>query len=308
MPPSPPLTLLVLAAGMSTRYGGTAKQTDGMGPQGETLLDYSVADAKRAGFGRVVFVIRKEAETAFRAAVVTRLEKVLPVDLAYQDLQDLPAGFSCPPERTKPWGTGHAVLAARQAIEEPFAVINADDFYGRDSFAQLGVFLQTPRLSAQSCRACMVGFVLANTLSEHGKVARGLCDVGGDGMLRSVEELTEIYKTPQGAENRPEGGPKRSLQGSELVSMNMWGFTPEIFSGLQEQFVAFLQTQGTNPKAEYYIPLGIDGLIRAGMEQCRVLPTASQWFGVTYQEDKPFVQSALRKLVEAGDYPNPLWS
>ncbi len=308
MPTSPPPTLLVLAAGMSTRYGGTSKQTDGMGPQGETLLDYSVADAKRAGFGRVVFVIRKEAEGAFRAAVVTRLEKILPVDLAYQDLQDLPAGFHCPPERTKPWGTGHAVLAARQAIEEPFAVINADDFYGRDSFAQLGAFLQTPGLSQQPCRACMVGFVLANTLSEHGKVARGLCTVRPDGLLSAVEELTDIYKTPQGAENRPEGGMNRSLQGSELVSMNMWGFTPEIFSGLQEQFIAFLQTRGVSPKAEFYIPLGIDGLIRAGMEQCRVLPTASRWFGVTYQDDKPFVQGELRKLIEAGEYPNPLWS
>jgi UTP-glucose-1-phosphate uridylyltransferase len=301
-------TLLVLAAGMSSRYGGTSKQTDGMGPQGETLLDYSVADANRANFGRVVFVIRKEAEAAFRAAVVSRLEKILPVDLAYQDLHDLPPGFSCPAERTKPWGTGHAVLAAREVIEEPFAVINADDFYGRDSFAQLGSFLQTPHLSQQPCRACMVGFVLANTLSEHGKVARGLCTVREDGLLARVEELTDIYKTPTGAENRPEGGAHRPLQGTELVSMNMWGFTPEIFSGLQEQFVAFLQAQAANPKAEYYIPLGIDGLIRAGMEQCRVLPTASRWFGVTYQNDKPFVQGELQKLVAAGEYPNPLWS
>jgi UTP-glucose-1-phosphate uridylyltransferase len=306
MPISP--TLLVLAAGMSSRYGGTSKQTDGMGPQGETLLDYSVADAKRAGFGRVVFVIRKEAEAAFRAAVVSRLEKILPVDLAYQDLQDLPAGIQCPPERTKPWGTGHAVLAARDVIAEPFAVINADDFYGRDSFAQLGNFLQTPDLAQQTCRACMVGFVLANTLSDHGKVARGLCDVQANGLLSSVEELTDIWKTPAGAENRPEAAPPRSLQGSELVSMNMWGFTPDIFTGLQTHFASFLQANASSPKAEYYIPLGIDGLIQAGQEQCRVLPTASRWFGVTYQNDKPIVQAELLKLIQAGEYPNPLWS
>jgi hypothetical protein len=202
------------------------------------------------------------------------------------------------------------VLAARDIINEPFAVINADDFYGRDSFAQLGAFLQTPALSAQACRACMVGFVLANTLSEHGKVARGLCDVAADGMLKSVEELTDIYQTGTmgTAENRPEAAPARPLQGTELVSMNMWGFTPEIFAGLQEQFVHFLETSASNPKAEYYIPLGIDRLIQAGKEQCRVLPTSSRWFGVTYQNDKPVVQAELLKLVSAGVYPNPLWS
>ncbi len=301
-------TLLVLAAGMSSRYGGTSKQTDGMGPSGETLLDYSVADAKRAGFGRVVFVIRQEAETAFRDAVVQRLEKVLPVDLAYQDLHDLPAGFSTPAERAKPWGTGHAVLAARRIIQEPFAVINADDFYGRDSFAQLGAFLQTPHLAAEKCRSCMVGFVLANTLSEHGKVARGLCDVQENGLLRSVEELTDIYKTSTGAQNRPEGGATRDLLGTELVSMNMWGFTPEIFTGLEAEFGKFLQARAADPKAEYYIPLGIDGLIQAGAEQCRVLPTNSRWFGVTYQGDKPLVQAELLQLVNAGTYPHPLWS
>ena len=301
-------TLLVLAAGMSSRYGGKSKQTDAMGPQGETLLDYSVFDAKRAGFGRVVFVIRREAEEVFRERVVSRLEPILPVDLAFQDRDDLPAGFTTPAERTKPWGTGHAVLAAREVIEEPFAVINADDFYGRDSFAQLGAFLQTPQLSLQRCRASMVGFVLRNTLSEHGKVARGICTVQPDGLLSAVEEMTDIYKTASGAENRTEGQVPHPLTGSELVSMNMWGFTPEIFGGLQEQFVAFLQANASNPKAEYYIPLGIDGLIRTGMEQCRVLPTASRWFGVTYQDDKPLVQTELLKLVESGEYPNPLWS
>jgi dTDP-glucose pyrophosphorylase len=308
MPSSPAPTLLVLAAGMSSRYGGKSKQTDGMGPAGETLLDYSVSDAKRAGFGRVVFVIRREAEAAFREVVVSRLERQLPVDLAYQDRDDLPGGYQTPESRTKPWGTGHAVLAARDLIQEPFAVINADDFYGRDSFAQLGAFLQTPGLSDQPCRTCMVGFVLRNTLSEHGKVARGICTVREDGLLSRVEEMTDIYQTATGAENRAEGIPPHPLTGSELVSMNMWGFTPEIFTGLQAQFLTFLQTHHDSSKAEYYIPLGIDLLIQSGQEQCRVLPTASRWFGVTYQEDKPMVQAALRQLVSQGDYPNPLWA
>lgn len=301
-------TLLVLAAGMSSRYGGQSKQTDAMGPQGETLLDYSVFDAKRAGFGRVVFVIRRDAEAVFRERVVSRLETVLPVDLAFQDRDDLPKGFSTPVDRLKPWGTGHAVLAARDVIKEPFAVINADDFYGRDSFAQLAQFLQTPQLNQQSCRACMVGFVLKNTLSEHGKVARGLCSVRPDGLLEGVEELTDIYKTETGAENRAEGKSPRALSGSELVSMNMWGFTPEIFTGLQDQLVQFLQENGQSLKAEFYIPLGVDGLIRAGSEQVRVLTTASRWFGVTYQQDKPLVQAELLKLVTGGEYPNPLWT
>ncbi len=301
-------TLLVLAAGMSSRYGGQSKQTDGMGPQGETLLDYSVFDAKRAGFGRVVFVIRREAEAAFRERVVSRLEPQLPVSLVWQDLQDLPPGFSLPAGRQKPWGTGHAVLAARKEIREPFAVINADDFYGRDSFARLATFLRAPNLSQQPCRCSMVGFILRNTLSEHGKVARGLCQVDASGFLSSVEELTDIYKAAQGGENRPPEQPIRPLSGNEIVSMNMWGFTPAIFAGLEEQFARFLRESTNLATAEYYIPLGIDWLIQAGQEQVRILPTESRWFGVTYQQDKPKVQSELLKLVESGIYPNPLWS
>lgn len=300
-------TLLVLAAGMSTRYGGKSKQTDAMGPHGETLLDYSVFDARRAGFGRVVFVIRREGESDFRERVVRRLETQLPISLAYQEMNDLPEGRSCPAERAKPWGTGHAVLAAREEIREPFAVINADDFYGRDSFAQLAAFLKKPGLSAAACRCAMVGFVLRNTLSEHGRVARGLCTVNDNGFLESVEELTDIYKTPYGAENRTADQAARPLTGAEIVSMNMWGFTPEIFGGLMQGFRDFLARLSGNSKAEYYIPLGIDGLIRSGAESVRVLPTSSRWFGVTYQEDKPQVQSELLQLVRSGEYPEPLW-
>ncbi|MBP7950729.1 MAG: NTP transferase domain-containing protein [Verrucomicrobiales bacterium] len=300
-------TLLVLAAGMSTRYGGTAKQTDAMGPAGETLLDYSVFDARRAGFGRAVFVIRREGEVGFRERVVARLERHLPVTLVHQEMHDLPDGLKPPENRTKPWGTGHAVLAARNAIQEPFAVINADDFYGRDSFRQMAAFLQTPGLSTRPCRGCMVGFVLRNTLSEHGRVARGLCSVNAQGYLERVEELTDIYKTPAGAENRPATLPVRSLTGGEIVSMNMWGFTAGIFAGLMDGFRTFLLEHGNSAATEYYIPLGIDRLIRSGAEKVQVLETASRWFGVTYQEDKPRVQQELADLVRSGAYPEPLW-
>lgn len=297
--------LLVLAAGMSSRYGGVSKQTDAMGPAGETLLDYSVHDAKRAGFGRVVFIIRREGEAAFRERVVSRLEPHLPVDLVYQDLTDLPDGFSCPGDRTKPWGTGHAVLAARDEVKEPFCVINADDFYGRDAFARVGEFLRAGQDGA-ALRLCMAGYELRNTMSEFGKVARGLCSVA-DGRLQKVEELTDIWKTDAGAENRPEGGPPLPLTGSEVVSLNMWGFQPGLFPLLQREFTAFLRTSAANPKAEFYIPFAVDNLVRSGEATVDVLPTSSRWFGVTYQQDKPRVQGELQALVASGEYPSPLW-
>lgn len=302
-------TLLVLAAGMSSRYGGESKQTDSMGPHGETLLDYSVADAIRAGFGRVVFIIRREAEAVFRERVVARLEPHIPVNLVYQDIGDLPDGFSLPEGRLKPWGTGHAVLAARREIREKFCVINADDFYGRASFARMAEFLnQSTSPASEPQRFSMVGFQLRRTLSEHGKVARGICDTGPDGLLRGVEEMTDIYQTPTGAENRPDGAaPPVPLTGGETVSMNMWGFTPAVFDGFLRGFADFLQTRLTDPKAEFYIPLGVDLMIQAGTATCEVLPTDSQWFGVTYQQDKPLVRLALGNLIAAGDYPAPLW-
>ncbi|RYD34662.1 MAG: nucleotidyltransferase [Verrucomicrobiaceae bacterium] len=313
---APAPTLLVLAAGMSSRYGGQSKQTDTMGPHGETLLDYSVFDAKRAGFGRVVFIIRKEGEAVFRERVVSRLEPHLPVALVYQDLADLPEGFALPEGRVKPWGTGHAVLAARHEIREPFCVINADDFYGRTSFAAMADFLRRPAATTgaeevagqEPHRFSMVGFQLRKTLSEYGRVARGICGTGTtDRMLRSVEEMTDIYRTPGGAENRPEGGPVRPLTGDETVSMNFWGFTPAVFDSFTRSFARFLQTRLHDPKAEFYIPLGVDDVIESGEATCEVLPTDGQWFGVTYQDDKPRVRQALRAIVEAGEYPAPLW-
>ena len=299
-------TLLVLAAGMSSRYGGHSKQTDHMGPHGETLLDYSVFDALRAGFGRVVFIIRREAGAAFRERVVGRLEPHLRVALVYQDMADLPGGFTVPPGRTKPWGTGHAVLAARDEIKEPFCVINADDFYGRDAFAAMAAFLHSGTASGP-LRLAMCGYELRRTLSEHGKVARGLCVAGPEGLLQSVEELTDIYQTPGGAENRPHDGPPRPLTGGETVSMNMWGFQPEVFAEFTAGLTDFLRVSRLDPKAEYYIPLAVDRLLQSGAATCTVLPTQAQWFGVTYLDDKPRVQAALRAIVESGEYPAPLW-
>ena len=298
-------TLLVLAAGMSSRYGGGSKQTDAMGPCAETLLDYSVFDARRAGFGRVVFIIRKEAEAAFRERVVSRLEPHIPVALAYQDLHDLPPGHTCPAERSKPWGTGHAVWSARDVVREPFCVINADDYYGRESFAVLADFLRQPA-PAGAMAWSMVGFRLSNTLSEHGKVARGICSVR-DGILTGVRELTDIYRTATGAENRTPGQPVEPLTGEEPVSLNMWGFTPALFDSFSQSFAAWLESSADKTKGEFYIPLGVDLAIQSGAATCRVLPTTSQWFGVTYQEDKPRVVAAVQALVEAGEYPSPLW-
>ena len=299
--------LLVLAAGMSSRYGGQSKQTDQMGPQGETLLDYSVFDAQRAGFGRVVFIIRREAEAVFRERVVARLEPHLPVSLVYQDLADLPGGLDLPVGRSKPWGTGHAVLAAREEIREPFCVINADDFYGREAFAAMAAFLRRPPPADGPLALAMCGYELRRTLSEHGKVARGLCATTPDGLLRSVTELTDIYQMPDGAENRPASGPLLPLSGLETVSMNLWGFPPEVFPAFAEGFAAFLESHLHHSQAEFYIPLAVDRLLQSGRATCAVLPTAAQWFGVTYQQDKPLVQQALQAIIATGAYPAPLW-
>lgn len=301
-------TLLVLAAGMSSRYGGQSKQTDAMGPHGETLLDYSVFDAKRAGFGRVVFIIRRDGEAVFRERVVARLEPQLPVSLVYQDPADLPGGFAAPAGRVKPWGTGQAVLAARHEIQEPFCVINADDFYGREAFAAMADFLRShPPAPGGPLPLAMCGYELRRTLSEHGKVARGLCTTRPDGLLRSVEELTDIYQTASGAENRPPGETARPLTGRETVSMNLWGFFPGVFAGFTAGLVEFLHTRLHDPTAEFYIPLAVDRFLQAGTATCAVLPTAAQWFGVTYQDDKPRVQAALAAIVASGAYPAPLW-
>jgi dTDP-glucose pyrophosphorylase len=302
--------LLIMAAGMGSRYGGV-KQIEPVGLAGETIMDYSVYDAIRAGFNKVVIVIRKDIESDVRGLVGSRLEKYIPVDYAYQEITTLPAGFTVPAGRTKPWGTAHAVLCAAPAIETPFAVINADDFYGRDAFTVMGRFLADA--GPESRDFAMTGYRLRNTLSENGAVSRGLCKTGGEGRLISIEEHTKIERRPaDDARAAPliishtsEG--RVPLTGEETVSMNMFGFTPRLFPLLERRFIRFLESRGADPKAECYIPAAITSLIASGEAQVTVLPSNAAWFGVTYKEDKPAVQSGIRALIRKGEYPGALW-
>jgi NDP-sugar pyrophosphorylase family protein len=289
-------SLLVLAAGLGSRYGGL-KQIDPVGPSGETLLDYAVFDALRAGFGRVVFVIRRDFEEAFRAQVIAKYAGRVRIDVVYQALETLPAGWTAPGGRQKPWGTGHAVWCARGAIDEPFAVINADDFYGADSFRRLAAFLRDTPGGTGKAAFCLAGFRLDRTLSEHGAVARGVCAVGPDGWLTSIVEQTGL--TPA------EVGPGRKYSGAETVSMNCWGFTPAVFAGLDRQLGEFLAAHGGEPKAEFYLPAAVSAMIARGEAAVRVLPVESQWFGVTYREDKARVQEALARLSQERAHPPP---
>ena len=293
-------TLVVLAAGMGSRYGGL-KQVDPVGPSGEAILDYSVFDAIRGGFGKVVFVIRKDFETEFKERIGKKYEGLVAVDYCYQDLNDLPAPYAFPEGRTKPWGTAHATRAARHVVKEPFAVVNADDFYGRDAMAKLGAHLSS--VDPTSLHFAMVGYRLDLTLSENGSVARGICDISADGMLRGVTEMTKLVRAGEVAENREgEAAPVR-VPLDARVSMNCWGFTPQLFAELEARFVKFLAARGTEMKSEWYIPFVVDELIKEDKADCKVLPTDSSWFGVTYREDKPYVMTEIRKLVEQGEYP-----
>ena len=297
-------TLVVLAAGMGSRYGGL-KQIDPMGPSGETILDYSVYDALRAGFGRVVFIIRPDFEDAFRDGVAAKFSDRVRVDFAFQTLDKLPDGFAVPAGREKPWGTTHAILCAREVIEGNFAVINADDFYGRDSYRVLGEHLAT--VDPESTDFSMVGFTLRNTLSDHGTVARGVCSTSNDGYLASIDEMTKIGRHGDGALNTRDDGTTIALTGNEPVSMNMWGFTPRLFDHLDRIFREFLTTSATEAKSECFIPLTVGQLINEGAATCRVLRTDSSWFGVTYREDKEVVQRSIAELVQRGEYPSNLW-
>lgn len=306
-------TLLVLAAGMGSRYGGL-KQIDPVGPGGETILDYAVFDAIRAGFGRVVFVIRRDFAEAFQTQVAAKYAGRIQVDTVFQSLDALPPGAAVPAGREKPWGTGHAVWCARDAIHEPFAVIGADDFFGRDAFVQLAGFLRSTSASTdketrnselgtrnpkEPAAFAMVGYRLANTLSENGAVARGVCTVGPDSRLRTVVENTGIL--------RAEVGPGRKFSGEEIVSMNCWAFTPAFFSVLDRQWREFIAARVGELKSEFYLPEAVSQQIAAGGATVEVRPTSAEWFGVTYREDKPRVQSALAALATRGDYPVPLF-
>ena len=297
-------TLVVLAAGIGSRYGGL-KQIDPVGPSGEIVIDYSVFDAIRSGFGRVVFVIRREIEADFRAKIGSHLEGRIAVDYVHQDLGDLPGGFAVPADRQKPWGTGHAIRSCRAAVREPFAVINADDFYGAKSYRALGDFLGG--LAASEARYAMVGFRLRNTLSEHGHVARGICSADAGGFLQGVVERTKIEQAPGGARFATADGGWAPLTGDEIASMNMWGFTPTIFEHLEREFRGFLGRSGSDPKAEFFIPTVVDTLIRGRQATVRVLETPEIWFGVTYPADKPVVVDGIRARIAAGIYPERLW-
>jgi NDP-sugar pyrophosphorylase family protein len=294
-------TLLVLAAGMGSRYGGL-KQLDPVGPDGETIMDYSIFDARRAGFGKVVFVIRKSMEEPFKEKIGTRYEKRVPVEYVFQEIDKLIPGTSLPEGRTKPWGTTHAILMAANKIDQPFAVINADDFYGAGSFRVLAEHLQSGTPDD-----AMVGFVLRNTLSEFGSVARGVCHVSDDGYLKDIAELKSIGRDGARIINTDSDGQQTVLNGGELVSMNMWGFTPRIFPQLYEHFQRFLKRYGYDLNAECYIPNAVNSLIKAEQARVQVLRSGDAWFGVTYREDHPRVVESIGRLIEQGTYPRRLW-
>jgi len=295
-------TLLVLAAGMGSRYGGL-KQMDPLGPSGEVILDYSVFDALRSGFSRVVFVIRRDFEEEFREKVGRRFEDRIDVGYVFQQLNDLPAGYSVPEGRVKPWGTGHAVWCAREAVDTPFLAINADDFYGRGAIAAVGGFLAGQ--GADGREFCLAGYPLAMTLSPFGTVSRGVCESNGGGALSGIREFTAIERLPEGIADRATG---TKFSGGEMVSLNCWGFTPTVFSGLEILFDEFLARRGCEEKSEFYIPEAVAALGSSGQARINLLPVESRWFGVTYREDRPGVVSALGDLVAAGEYPSPLWS
>ena len=297
--------LVVMAAGMGSRFGGL-KQLEPVGPNGEKVMDYGLYDARRAGVERVVFVIRKSFERDFHQQVGSAYARWMDVAYAFQDLDQVPAGFQRPEARTKPWGTAHAILAARSQVKAPFLAINADDFYGRRAFQLMTGFLAQP--GAPGDAYAMVAFQLANTLSEFGAVARGICEVDGAGRLISVAEHTRLERSGAAVQEQAPDGSVRRFTGLEPVSMNFWGFRPGIFAHLEERFARFLALRGQDPKAECYIPAVVDELIREGRATVRVLPTEDRWFGVTYREDKDAVVARIRDLVLAGAYPPALWS
>lgn len=297
-------TLFVLAAGMGSRYGGL-KQLDPLGPHGETIMDYSIYDALQAGFGKVVFVIRKDFEQDFREKILSKYEGHVPVEVVFQSTDKLPEGYTCPADRTKPWGTNHAVLMGREVINEPFAVINADDFYGRDAFEVIAKELSRPR--DRKGDYCMVGFRVGNTMTENGSVARGVCE-NKDGLLTSVVERTAISYDKDGKiVFTDENGQVQTLDPMTPVSMNLWGFTPDYFDFSDREFRRFLDKDINTPKAEFFIPLCIDTLIRSGEATVKVLDTDSKWFGVTYAADRPGVVEKFAELHANGTYPEKLF-
>lgn len=298
-------TLLVLAAGMGSRYGGL-KQLDGLGPHKETIMDYSIYDAINAGFGKVVFVIRRVFEQAFRESIVSKYEDKIPVELVFQELDSLPAGFVPPADREKPWGTNHAIMMGKDVINEPFAVINADDYYGRESFSILADYLRS--IEGTNGRYAMVGYRVCNTLSESGTVSRGVCQTDKDGYLTNITERTKILRANDGIIRYIEEEKETALDDNTPVSMNMWALTPDYFHYSEQAFVKFLQEHGQELKSEFYIPVMVDNLISSGKATCKVLDTPSKWFGVTYATDREQVVAKFAQLVADGVYPSPLFN
>jgi NDP-sugar pyrophosphorylase family protein len=295
-------TLLILAAGMGSRYGGI-KQLDAFGPSGETIIDYSIYDAIKSGFGKVVFIIREDFSAEFKNIFEPKLNGKIATEYVTQEMDSFTEGFKLPQDRTKPWGTAHAVLCAKDVIHETFAVINADDFYGRDGFEKAAKFLNG---EASSKTWCNIGYQLSKTLSENGTVSRGVCQVDADGNLVSIAERIKIY--PEG--NKiiyEENNIKTELPPGTVVSMNFWGFHPNVFEYIQKLFQKFLKENIDNPKAEFFIPIVGDAFIREDRGKIKVIPTSSQWFGVTYREDAPVVKESIESLVESGVYPQRLW-
>ena len=299
------MTLVILAAGMGSRFGGV-KQMEPIDKDGNFIIDYSVFDAKRAGFDKVVFIIKEAIATDFKATIGARVEKHIAVEYAYQELSDIPEGYAVPEGRVKPWGTTHAVRSTREIVKEPYGVINADDFYGRDAFAKLSSFLSAGTAADGKCHFAMVGYKLELTLSENGSVARGVCEVAEDGSLKSVTEMTKLVRAGDVAENRENEAEPVKVALDARVSMNLWGFTPQLFEDLERRFPQWLKENGAKEKSEWYIPFVVDELIKEGKADCEVLPTESSWFGVTYREDKPYVMAEIKKLVDAGEYPQNL--
>lgn len=296
-------TLLILAAGMASRYG-SMKQMEGFGPAGETIMDYSIYDAIRAGFGKVVFIIRKDFADNFKAVFEPKLKGRIEIDYVYQQLDSLTNGYPVPGTRTKPWGTAHAILCAKDAINEPFAVINADDFYGRDAFEKAYTFLTTACSPKQQS---IIGYELARTLSANGTVSRGVCDVDDKNNLVSISERTKIY-AEGGKIVYEDAEGKHEVAYNSSVSMNFWCFDPSIFDVTEKMFATFLEGHGQEEKSEFFIPIVADTYIKEGLGVVKVIPTSSQWFGVTYKQDAPGVQKSVDDLVAAGEYPSSLWS
>ena len=300
-------TLVLLAAGMGSRYGGL-KQLDGLGPNGETIMDYSIYDAIKAGFGKIVFVIRKDFEQEFREKVLSKYEGHIPAEVCYQSLDALPEGFTVPEGREKPWGTNHAVMMAKDLIHEPFCVINCDDFYNRDSFMVIGKFLADLPDNSTNTYA-MVGFRVGNTLSENGTVARGVCSKDENDLLTTVVERTEIMRVDGKVSYKDENGEWVAIEDNTPVSMNMWGFTPDYFAHSDAYFKQFLSDpkNQANPKAEFFIPLMVNELVNNGTSTVKVLDTTSKWFGVTYSADRQATVDRIQALVNEGVYPNKLF-